>query len=73
MSSVEVSCPLPKLDRQMYPTSVSVRVASAELTKKVAPGDELVLYIPAKPKKVAGKFLDVAGSPVKKSKMEEKR
>ena len=68
---VEVSCPPPKSDPKLYTRSVAARVAAAELTKKVAPGDELVLYIPATQKKEAGKFLELVASPTKRSRKDD--
>ncbi len=48
ISVVEVACPLPKL--KGIPKSVVVQVPTAVPFKKLAPGDELVLYVPAKQK-----------------------
>ena len=66
LTTVEVVCPLPKLGKS-YPKSVKVHVTVATIFKKVAPGDELVLYVPANKKvKETPKLLPVVAEPVAK-------
>ena len=66
ISMVEVTCPLPKLGKGT-PKSVVVRVPTAVPFKKVAPGDELVLHIPAKQKEQkVEKLLPVLQEPAMK-------
>ena len=66
ISSVDVVCPLPKV--KGLRKSVVVKVPTAVAFTKVAPGDELVLYVPAKEKnkKEADKLLPVLQEPVQK-------
>ena len=65
ISMVEVVCPLPKL--KGMPKSVTVQVPTAVPFTKIAPGDELVLYVPAKQKKEkVEKLLPVMQEPVQK-------
>ena len=66
ISMVEVTCPLPKLGRGA-PKSVVVKVPTAVPFKRIAPEDELVLYIPAKQKEQkVEKLLPVMQEPAMK-------
>ena len=71
ISMVDVMCPLPKA--KGLPKSVSVKVPTAVAFTKVAPGDELVLYVPAKEKAKTDvdKLLPVRIAPVAKKQRTE--
>jgi len=66
LTTVEVTCPLPKLGKS-FPKTVKVNVTVAVAISAVAAGDELVLFVPAKQKqKETHKLLPVASEPMTK-------
>ena len=69
LTTVEVSCPLPKLGKT-FPKhcKAKVNVTVATTISTVEAGDELVLFVPAKEKqqKEAHKLLPVAAEPTAK-------
>ena len=65
-TTVEVTCPLPKLGKS-FPKNVKVHVTVATLISTAAAGDELVLFVPAKEKQQStAKCLPVASEPTAK-------
>ena len=72
LTTVEVTCPVLKLTKKS-PKTVQVTVTVATVISKVEPGDELVLFVPAKEKakEADKKLLPVASEPrQKKQKVE---
>ena len=66
LSMVDVTCPLGKFGKG-FPKTIVVEVPQAVLFKKVAPGDELVLFVPGKKKaEKTERFLPVAQEPMAK-------
>ena len=66
LTTVEVTCPVPKLGKS-YGKNVKVTVAVATVISKVEPGVELVLFVPPKENKAKSapsKLLPVASEPV---------
>ena len=55
---VEITCPLPKVVKGI-PKTIGVQVPTAVPFKKIAPGDELVLYVPKPKRETVEKLLPV--------------